>query len=128
MTEYQEPNPFAQFFDSMQMQAIGPILVDENDDGTIFSDAIEAEFEVAMSALADQMPEGDEDAANALMAQMVQSMMVNCFRAGMLFQNAIEPPVPDEVTPVLINEQTAFEIVRGLVGNGVRLVVDRGQD
>lgn len=127
MTE--QENPFAQFFSEIDM--IGPIVVDENDDGTIFSDAIEAEFEVAMSALADQMPEGDEEAANTLMAQMVQSMMVNCFKAGMQFQERITPEHPaatSDGTAVLIDEQIAFEIVRGLVGNGVRLVVDRGQD
>ena len=130
MTEQQDPNPFARFFNDTEM--VGPILVDDNDDGSVFDAAIVQEFDVAMTALADQMPEGDEEAANALMAQTVQAMMVNCFRAGMLFQHAIDPGSDESDNMAIaleMDEDTATEIVRGLIsGHGalLRLVVDRG--
>ena len=135
MSDPQEPNPFAEFFDPALQGLVGPILVDDEDDGSIFDAAVAEQFEAAMTSLAEQMPEGDEEAANELMAHAVQTLMLICFRAGMLFQDRITPeqsaPPDSTAVPLGLDEDNATEIVRGLIsGHGalLRLVVDRGQD
>jgi hypothetical protein len=134
MTELQ-PNPFAEFFDPHLQALIGPILVDEQDDGSVFDSAVTEQFEVAMTSLAEQMPEGDEEEANSLMARAVQTLMVDCFRAGMMFQDRITPdsetPDDPETIVVAIHPEEAAQMLMGLMsgeGAALRLVVDRGQN
>lgn len=137
MTENQsEPNPFAQFFDPAQLAMIGPIIVDDEDDGTVFTEAIGDEFQEVMESLSGQVPDDDEAVANTMMSDAVQNLMIRCFRAGMLFQEAITPDQPgaqddDEAVELAIDPGPATQLVLGLMaGNGavLRLVVNRGQD
>lgn len=126
MTEPQQPNPLAEFFDSAP--GIGTIVVDEHDDGTIFNDAVVEQFNQTMTWLSEQVPEDDEDAANAMMADAVQGLMITSFKAGMLFQHTQQQD--SAMIDVGIDPEDASAILTGLLGDGatLRLVVERGQD
>lgn len=129
MTEPQ--NPFSETFALADTDYVGTILADEHDDGTVFSDALEALFETAMTTLAEQMPDDDEEQANALMSAEVQRLMMLCFKAGMIYQHEVGAPENNEIQiPVFIDADQAGQLVSELVKGDplLRLVVHRGSN
>lgn len=124
-----QPNPFIEIFEAAP-QMVHEIIVGDEDDGTVFSDALEAMFNQEMANLAEQMPDNDEDQANQLMAEAVQAMMITCFKAGMVYQHEIAPPGENaDNIPIVITPDQAGALISGMMTDGASfsLIVDRGQ-
>jgi hypothetical protein len=96
-------------------------------------EAIFGLFTETMTGL--EVPDDDEELANALMGDAITKLMRQCFMAGMFYQYSFgesESSVPEDETMSLqfqVSPENATAMIMNLVsgvGVNLRLVVDRG--
>lgn len=122
-------NEFAMAIDQIRSRDVEDNIYGDEDSQNQLSEALTDLFASAMEGF--EVPEDDEERADAMLREIILALMDISFKAGMLYHSYFVTDEQQDIgtlSPIPISPETATQMVFGLMGDGIslKLVVDRG--